>query len=80
MKWAVALGCHRREIKVMSVVLWYYIADLCIILKICITSLVEDQLYSASEDNSLGSKHKHLLFSKIQHDTWALKIHSEMSL
>lgn len=65
MKWAVALGCCRRKIKVMNVVLWYYVVDLCSILKIYITSLVEDQLYSAFEDSSLGSRHKHLLFSKI---------------
>lgn len=72
MKWVVALGCHRREIKVISLVLWNCFADLCSILKIYITSLVEDQLYFASQDNSLGSRHKHLLFSKIQHDTWAV--------
>lgn len=65
MKWAVSLGCCRRKIKVMTVVLWYYVVDLCSILKIYITSLVEDQLYSAFEDSSLGSRHKHLLFSKI---------------
>lgn len=72
MKWAVGLDWHKRKNKVVSVVLWYYVVDLCSILKICITSLVEDQLYSASEDNSLGSRHEHLLFSKIHYDTWAV--------
>lgn len=80
MKWAVALGCCRRKIKVMSVVLWYYVVDLCSILGIYITSLVEHQLYSAFEDNSLGSRHKHLLFQKSSMIHEQLPLHSEMSL